>query len=286
MFAEFELVMPGRLEEALRLLADGKGGAVLAGGTNLMLDLRSRKDKPDRVISICDLEELRGISVDGDRITLGSRTTVTDLLRSSEVASFGPSLIDAAELFGGQMVRNTGTVGGNVACASPAADLVPPLMSLDADLTLANASGTRTVALSAYYQGYKSDVRKPDEIITQISWAKLPANSANTFYKLARRKGDAITVTGVAVTLVVTDGACTRARIALGATGPTVMRARKAEAMLEGQVLTDELVEAAAQQAAAESAPIDDLRAGAEYRVHTVHVLCRRLVSQAWQKLV
>jgi CO/xanthine dehydrogenase FAD-binding subunit len=169
MFAEFELEMPGRLDEALRLLADGKGGVVLAGGTNLMPDLRSRKDKPDRVISICDLEELRGISVDGDRITLGSRTTVTDLLRSSEVASFGPSLIDAAELFGGQMVRNTGTVGGNVACASPAADLVPPLMSLDADLTLANASGPRTVALSAYYQGYKSDVRKPDEIITQIS---------------------------------------------------------------------------------------------------------------------
>jgi CO/xanthine dehydrogenase FAD-binding subunit len=286
MYGEFELEMPDQLQQALGLLADGAGGAVLAGGTNLMIDLRSRKERPARVLALGDIEALRGISVDGNRIVLGSRTTVSDLLRSPEVAAFGPSLIDAANLFAGQMVRNTATVGGNIACASPAADLVPPLMSLDAQVTLASSSGTRTVALADYYLGYKQDVRKPDELITQISWQRLPDNSANSFYKLARRKGDAITVTGVAVTLVVSGAKCSRARIALGAVAPTVFRATKAEAMLEGHVLSGELIAAAARQACDECRPIDDVRATADYRRHTVEILTRRLVSQIWDKLV
>jgi CO/xanthine dehydrogenase FAD-binding subunit len=183
------------------------------------------------------------------------------------------------------MVRNTATVAGNIACGSPAADLVPPLMSLDAELTLASKSGTRTVALDDYYLGYKQDVRRPDELITRISWSRLPENSVNSFYKLARRLGDAITVTGVAVTLVVANGTCAKARIALGAVSPVVLRAKKAEALLEGQALTPALIDAAAVQAVAECSPIDDVRASAEYRRHIVEALTRRLVSQAWHQL-
>jgi carbon-monoxide dehydrogenase medium subunit len=118
-----------------------------------------------------------------------------------------------------------------------------------------------------------------------VSFAKPADNSANTFYKLARRKGDAITVVGVAVSLTVEDGKCTKARIALGAVGPTVFRARKAEAMLEGQELTTELIESAALQAQSEASPIDDVRASAEYRQHQVFVLVRRLVTNTWSKL-
>ncbi|MCP5035965.1 MAG: xanthine dehydrogenase family protein subunit M [Rhodobacteraceae bacterium] len=285
MFGEFDLEMPKGLSEALDFLSDGKGGAVLSGGTNLMIDLRSRKERPDRVISLEGLDELRGISTNGDRITLGSRTTISDMLRSDKVADFGPSLIDAAGRFAGQMVRNAGTVGGNVGCSSPAADLVPPLMSLDAEVALISASGSRTVALRDYYQGYKQDVRKADELIASVSWARPPANSVNSFYKLARRIGDAITVTGIAVCLSVEDGKCQAARIALGAVAPTVIRAAKAEAMLQGQSLTDELIAAAAKQAREECSPIDDVRATAEYRRHTVEMLTRRLVTQAWDKL-
>ncbi len=287
MYAEYDLAIPETLNAALGILADGNDPKTLAlaGGTNLIVDIRARRARPERVVGLGDIDELRGLDGDGERISIGARTTVSDLLASPEIAGVAPSLIDAAKVFGGQMVRNAATVGGNIACGSPAADLVPPLLSLDAEVTLASKSGTRTVALDDYYLGYKQDVRRPDELITKISWSRLPENSVNSFYKLARRVGDAITVTGVAVTLAVANGTCAKARIALGAVAPVVLRAKKAEALLEGQVLTPALIDAAAAQAVAECSPIDDVRASAEYRRHTVEALTRRLVSQAWQEL-
>ncbi len=281
MFAEFDLQMPASLDQALNLMEQNGTTMLMAGGTNLMIDLRSRREQPTHITSLENVDDLRGITIEADRITLGSRTTITELLNSSQLALFGPSLLDAANLFAGQMVRNTGTVGGNIACASPAADLVPPLMSLDADVTLCSRNGERTIALADYYLGYKKDVRRHDELIVSVSWNKLPAGSSTVFYKLARRKGDAITVTGVAVTLCIEGDTCTRARIALGAVAPIVMRARKAEAMLEKQHLSTELIASAALQAAKECSPISDVRASADYRRHTVKVLTQRLLTQA-----
>jgi carbon-monoxide dehydrogenase medium subunit len=158
-------------------------------------------------------------------------------------------------------------------------------MSLDADVTMTSKSGTRNVALDDYYFGYKRDARRPDELLTAISWPRPTRNTANSFYKLARRVGDAITVTGVAVTLSVENGACAKARIVLGAVSPVVLRAKSAEALLEGETLTPALIDAAAARAVDECAPIDDVRASAEYRRHTVETLTRRLVTQAWQAL-
>ena len=287
MYAPFELDIPTDLEGALTALANGSGETVLpiAGGTNLIVDIRAKRERPDRMVGLGEVDELLGMEFGPERISIGGRTTVSDLLRSPEIAREAPSLIDAARLFGGLMVRNTGTVAGNIASGSPAADLVPPLLTLDAELTLASASGTRTLALDDYYLGYKQDARRPDELITRISWPRLPENSANTFYKLARRKGDAITVTGVAVTLSVADGTCTKARIALASVAPIVLRAKKAEALLEGRALTPALIDEAAEAAASTCSPIDDIRASAGYRRHTAHALTRRLVTQAWDRL-
>ncbi|MCH8000998.1 MAG: FAD binding domain-containing protein, partial [Proteobacteria bacterium] len=157
--------------------------------------------------------------------------------------------------------------------------------ALDAEATLASPSGTRVVPLSEFFLGYKRDARAPGELMTEIAWDIPPAHSSNRFYKLALRKGDAITVVGVAVALTAEDGKCGTARIALGAVAPIVKRATAAEAMLCGQVLTPELIDAAARQAVDDVDPIDDIRASAEYRRHCVHVLTRRLVTQAWQAL-
>ena len=287
MYAPFELDIPTDLEGALAALANGSGETVLpiAGGTNLIVDIRAKRERPDRMVGLGEVDELLGMEFGPERISIGGRTTVSALLRSPEIAREAPSLIDAARLFGGLMVRNTGTVAGNIASGSPAADLVPPLLTLDAELTLASASGTRTLALEDYYLGYKQDARRPDELITRISWPRLPENSANAFYKLARRKGDAITVTGVAVTLSVADGTCTKARIALASVAPIVLRAKKAEALLEGRALTPALIDEAAEAAASTCSPIDDIRASAGYRRHTAHALTRRLVTQAWDRL-
>lgn len=284
MDATFALDLPADIGEALRQL--GADGAMpLAGGTNMIVDVRARRARPKRLVSLNRLLELRGIRGEQGKIRVGGRTTVTDLLRSDVMAREAPSIVESARVFGGQMVRNAATVAGNVASGSPAADLVPPLLALDAELTLVSSRGQRTVALNAYYTGYKKDVRAADELISEISWTPLPERSSNLFYKLARRKGDAITVVGVAVTISAKAGRCTRARIALGAVGPIIYRARDAEAMLEGQALSPSLIEAAARKAADLARPIDDIRASAEYRRHSVEVLTRRLIGQAWSPL-
>lgn len=287
MHARYDLDMPDTLDGALGILATGidDGTTALAGGTNLIVDIRARRERPQRVVGLGCLDELTGIENDGRRVRIGSRTTVSDLLRSPIIAATAPSLVQASKVFAGQMVRNTATVGGNIACGSPAADLVPPLISLDAEVELASASGTRTVALDEYFLGYKTDVRRADELITSISWPCPAENADNAFYKLGRRKGDAITITGVAVTLVVVAGACRKVRIALGAVSPCVVRARAAEAMLGGEVLTPELITAAARQAGTECSPIDDVRATAEYRRLTVESLTRRLLGEAALRL-
>jgi carbon-monoxide dehydrogenase medium subunit len=150
---------------------------------------------------------------------------------------------------------------------------------------LSSAEGDREVKLNDFYTGFKQDVRQPNEIVTRIGWDRLSDNACNLFYKLGLRKGDAITVTGVAVTLVVSDGICERARIALNSVAPIVKRATGAEQMLEGQPLTPELIEETARQAVTESSPIDDVRASAEYRRHAVFVLTRRLLNEAWARL-
>ena len=181
--------------------------------------------------------------------------------------------------------RNRATGAGNICSGSPAADTVPPLLSLDATICLTNTEGCRTVSLDQFYTGFKTNLRRQDELITGLSWTAPSSNTANLFYKLARRKGDAITVVGVAVTVTRVGDRCTCARIALGAVGTTVFRAKDAEAILTGRILSEKLIGDAAQKAMEQSNPIDDLRASADYRRHSVRVLTRRLISQAWKSL-
>jgi carbon-monoxide dehydrogenase medium subunit len=292
MYAEFDLVIPAGLDEALAVLAadravnDGTSGTLpLAGGTNMIVDLRARRIAPNRLVSLAKLGSLRGIRIDDGRLVMGGGTTISDILHDRRLAEHAPCLVEQARVFGGQMVRNTATVAGNICSGSPAADTVPALMALDAAVELTSKEGARVVPLSAFFLGVKEDVRRSDELVTEVSWDLPPAHSTSLFYKLARRRGDAITVVGIAVAMTVEAGKCSAVRIALGAVAPVVKRAAAAEAMLAGNALTPELIDAAAGQAAEETDPIDDLRASAEYRRHGVKVLTRRLVAEAWQRL-
>ncbi len=291
MHSDFDLHLAADLDDALAALAPageaaGRPAAMaLAGGTNLIVDLRGRRARPRRLVGIGRLDGLRWLRVDAEGIAMGAGTTVTDLLESPALAAAAPALHGAARVFAGQMVRNAATVGGNIACGSPAADLVPPLMALDAEVVLRGPAGTRRVALADYYTGYKADVRAAGELITEIRCPPRPAASANLFYKLARRQGDAITVVGVAVALAGAAGRCRAARIALGAVAPVPLRARAAEALLEGAPLDAQTIARAAERAAAAASPIDDIRATAGYRREMVAVLTRRLLTRAWQAI-
>lgn len=289
MYAEFDLHVPESLDGALAVLAENdEAGAImpLAGGTNMIVDLRARSVTPAALVSIGKVPGIRGIAIDGGRVRMGGRTTVSDMLRDAQLRAVAPSLLESAGVFAGQMVRNTATVAGNICSGSPAADLVPPLLALDADVTLTSRSGSRTLALADFFHGYKQMARRSDELLTEVSWAVPNANASNQYYKLARRKGDAITVVGVAVALRMEDGRSHGVRIALASVAPIVMRAVAAERALEGNALTDAGIEAASRMAMEEASPIDDIRASADYRRHCVQVLTRRLLRQARDRLV
>lgn len=285
MLPPFDLSQPQSLADALQALAGNGDTRPLAGATNLVPDLRGKRETCRDFVSLEALDELRYIKRDGDRVTLGARTTIADILDDRGIKTDAPALYAAAEIFAGSMVRTAATIGGNICCGSPSADTVPALLTIDAEVTLSSACGERTVSLDEFYTDYKKSVMRSDELLTSVSWNVPSQNSANLFYKLARRKGDAITVTGIAVMITAGDGVCSCARIALGSVAPTVFRASAAEDLLTGKALDEGIIEQAARAAADQCAPIDDIRASADYRLQTAFSLTRRLLTQAWRQV-
>lgn len=286
MLPEFDLEEPRSLKDALAALSNGRGDSVpLAGGTNLFVDLRAGRAKAGRLVSLGHVDALRGIDLANGQVTLGARTTLSEIIAADGLGAAAPGLVVAAKFFAGAMVRNVATVAGNICSASPAADLVPPLMALGAEMVLEGPGGERVVPLDRFLVGYHELDRRSDELVTRVRWPARPANSRHLFYKLAMRKGDAITVVGLSVLVALAGGKCSLARVALGAVAPVVIRAEAAEATLEGAELSDATIAAAAHAAEAASTPIDDIRASGEYRRHAVKVLTRRLLTQARDEL-
>jgi CO/xanthine dehydrogenase FAD-binding subunit len=293
MLADFDLLRPRTLPEALRLLADAPGAAPLAGGTNLMVDLRSGRHCPPALIDVSHLPELRGVRCEGGsdaggEVVAGAGTTLAALLDDPLIAQYGAPLREAAAVFANPLVRNRATLGGNLADASPAADTAPALLALDASVTLASATGERRLPLADFFLGPRRTRLQPGELIVEARWPIPPVWSAGGFTKMGLRKADAIAVVSAAVmieveTPVEVNGpfVCRAAHIALGAVAPRPVRVPAAETVLKGQPLTPATIAAAAVAAAEAAAPIDDVRSSARYRRHTVEVIVRRLLERA-----
>ena len=288
MLHEFEFEKPQSLQDVLALIANNEketaedsGHVLLAGGSNILPAFRANQGSPEVVVDLSGIDELRYIEVGDGRARIGGRTTVSDILDHPDMPTLAPALHQCCKIFAGQMVRNVATIAGNIGCGSPASDSVPPLLVLDAEVVLVSKDGERSVALDEYFTGYKQTVRQAHELISEISWPLPAANAASLFRKVGRRKGDAITVVGVAVHFEQENGVCNSLRIALGAVGPTVYRAKRAEALLRGNAVSAELIDEVAQAAAADSAPIDDVRASGDYRKQVIGTVTRRLLRQA-----
>jgi CO/xanthine dehydrogenase FAD-binding subunit len=210
-------------------------------------------------------------------IQIGGLTNYMKLINSPLLQAEAPLLVQAAELVGAVQTRYRGTLGGNIANASPAGDTLPPLLALNATVTLISATGERTLPLADLLQGPGKTALASNEVIHHISFDRLPANAKSIFLKLGNRQGMAIAVVSVALLLQVDrNNRVEEARIALGAVAPTPIRCPQAEAVLKGQPLTDILIEAAAESVHHGCAPIDDVRASAGYRRQMVKVLVRR----------
>jgi CO/xanthine dehydrogenase FAD-binding subunit len=281
MLPAFDLLRPRTLPEALAILAESPDVIPLAGGTNLIVDLRDGRRAPKKVMDVSRLRELRGIGGDDGQIVIGGGTTITELLMHPLIAEHGRPLQQAAARLGNPLVRNRATVAGNLANASPAADTAPPLMVLDAVVDLVNRNGTRSVPLCEFMIGVSKTLLRSDELLASVRWPVPPANSAAGFYKIGLRKADACSVINAAAMIVWDEGGvCLQARIAIGAAAPRPVRAREAEAALLGQPLNSDVVEKAARLAVRAIQPIDDIRGTASHRHRLTEVIVRRLLVQ------
>jgi carbon-monoxide dehydrogenase medium subunit len=282
----FEYHEPTSIEEAVALGARfGEAGRFLAGGTDLMIQMRRGRVAPRHVLSLHRVAGLDRIEVDG-AVRLGALVTHRAIERCPHFQGGLRALVEGAEVVGGHQIRNVGTVGGNLANASPAADVVPVLLALDATVTCRGPDGERTLPLDSFLTGPGQTARRPGELLTSIRFDQLPPRAATAFLKAGRRKAMEISVVCVAVRVVL-DAArrCQEARIALGAVAPTTMRARAAERALEGQPLTDGVVRHAGRLAADECRPIDDVRASARYRRLLVETLVPRAVRRSLERI-
>jgi CO/xanthine dehydrogenase FAD-binding subunit len=282
--AEFELRSPQSLGETLEIMAREPGQwRPFAGGTDLMVLLEAGKLPPARYLSLWHLRELRGIEVTEREIAMGPLTTYSDVLRSAEVQADCPLLCRAAAETGGIATQNRGTIGGNIANASPAADTPPALLAYDATLDLASVRGTRQVPYDRFHRGYKQMDLAPDELISRIrvvrgrggwrtGWRKVGTRRAQAISKICFASVlDADTATAVV-------GNVRDVRIAFGSVAPTVVRAAGAEALVRGRALTEETIGAACDALATDIAPIDDLRSTAEYRLRVARNLLREFL--------
>lgn len=282
---KFELHQPLKIADALSLAARyGDGARFIAGGTDLVIQMRRKRHNPAHLIDLSQLRGLNEIVETEDGFRLGAMVSHKALERFPAFRDQVAMLAAAAHVVGGHQVRNVGTIGGNVANASPAADVVVPLLALDAGLTLQSSEGLRETPLRDFLLGPGRTTCRPDEMLTSIYFAKLPAGTGTAFLKSGRRKAMEISVVCVAACLSVANDICSGARIALGAVGPTTLRAYSAEAMLEGTRVDPEIVGQAARRAAADCTPISDVRASADYRRLLVEVLVERALHQCIER--
>lgn len=267
---------PATLDEAVALLA-APNAQILAGGTDLLVELKEQLRRADSVVNIKRIRGLTGLAYEEKQgLRIGALATSREVEISPVVLQKYRSLAQSVRELGSIQVRHRATIIGNVCRASPSADTIPPLIADGASVRIHGARGERVVKLEDFFLGPGKTVLQPGDVVTEIVVPPPPSGTGKIYIKHGRRKAMELATVGVAVTHV--PGVETR--IVLGAVAPTPIRARQAEALLRGKRLTPELIEQAAKAAVAESRPISNVRATAEYRREMVGVLTRRALEQ------
>jgi CO/xanthine dehydrogenase FAD-binding subunit len=257
----------------------------LAGGTDVMVRITGEIGEPPvRLLDLWRLDELRGIASDGEAITLGALTTYTDIRRSATCREHLPALVEAAATIGAAQIQNRGTLGGNIANASPAGDTLPVLLALDAEIVVGGPHGERTIPAADFWVAYRRTALASDELILRVRIPVAGGREAR-FRKIGTRRAQAISKVVMALAWRERDGGSGRAwsdvRLALGSVADRPIRAGATEAVLEGASPTPEIADAAAASLAAEIAPIDDVRSTADYRRAVAARVLHRLIRDA-----
>jgi CO/xanthine dehydrogenase FAD-binding subunit len=281
----FELSLPDTLAACQAALADGPGVKLVAGGTDLLPQMKNGVVSARRVVDLSQLPELKVIERLGDGgLRVGAGVSARAIELAPQVRDGFVGLAESAGVVGSLQIRHLATLGGNLANAAPSADMAPPLLALNAELVIIGPRGQRRVPAADFFTGVRQTVLAADEVLVEIVIPATGAGSGGTYVRHTPRRELDIAVVGVASQLTIADGRCVMARIALGAVAPTPLRARQAEARLEGEAVTPALIDEAAGLAVEAARPISDQRGSAEFRRHLVRVLTRRTLTTALER--
>ena len=283
--AAFEYHRPSTLQEALALLGRLGGDAkVLAGGQSLIPLMKLRLASPRHLVDVNRIPGLGSIAERDGALVIGALVRESELETSDLVRRRLPILVDVCRVVADPLVRNLATVGGNLAHGDPANDHPAAMLALDAEVVAVGSGGSRRISVSSFFTGPLETALGPGEILTEIRIPLPAARSGGAYLKLERKVGDfATAAVGVQITLAGGD-ACASAGIGLTNVGPTPIKARRAEALLKGHRLDDAVIRAAAQAAAAESDPSEDLRGSVAYKRDMVRVLTARALRRALER--
>ena len=281
----FDLVTARDSRHAVALLAEhGASAKILAGGTDLLVELKSAPHTPQVIVDISRAEDLKIIAITDEGLSIGALVTHTEIMRSPLISGMFPALVDAAHTIGAVQTRNLGTLGGNLVTGVPSMDSGPTLIALDALVTIAGSAGRRQIPLAEFFLGPRKTVLKPNELLVDIVIPKQNLGKPAHFLKSGLRKGQALALVNVAASLWVDwdQHLFIAPRIALGAVAPTIVRAPQAEAYLEGRAITPEAMAEAGRIAVSDAKPISDFRASAGYRQDLIAVLTKRALENAY----
>jgi CO/xanthine dehydrogenase FAD-binding subunit len=284
----FELFSAKDSRDAVTLLAKHSVSSkvkVIAGGTDLLADLKFSAHSPNVVVDISRAEDLKSIQVTDEGLRIGALVTHTQIMRSLVIQEMFPALVDAAHTIGAVQTRNLGTLGGNLVTAVPSMDSGPTLMALEAIVSIQGPEGRRDVPLTDFFLGPRKTILKADEILAEIIIPKQNLGKPTHFLKFGLRKGQALALVNTAASFWVDWEKHTfvAPRIGLGAVAPKVIRATQAESFLEGRKITPEVMAEAGLIAANDAKPITDFRASAGYRKNLVAVLTKRSLEGAYE---
>lgn len=272
-----QFIRPANLADLLQRYADAPDAALVAGATDLGVDVNLRGTRPPLILAIDQMAELRTLTVSPEQIEIGAALTLTEIERT--LGEQVPLLAKMLPQFASRLIRNTATLGGNIATASPIGDAAPVLLALDATLVLASLDGERQVRLAEYFTGYRETIRQPGEVIRAIG-VPFPLAPDSAFYKVAKRRFDDISSVAVAFAMSIDAGVISAVRIGLGGVAATPIRAEATEAALSGQAWSAQSAREAAALMAAEGTPMDDHRASGRYRAAMLEQSLLRFFAQ------
>jgi CO/xanthine dehydrogenase FAD-binding subunit len=284
MMRDFEYFAPKTLEEALSLLDKYRETCkVIAGGQSLLKLMRAGLITPQYLIDIKGMSELDYIkSEEKNGLKIGALTTHRAIEESPVIQNGFSTLVEMERIVAFIQIRNWGTIGGNLCHADPAQDPAPVLMALNAKLKASSLKGERTIAIEDFFTDYLKTALEPNELLTEIQVPAVPPHTGTAYTKLNIIEND-LAIVGVAVSITLSSDTdvCQDVRIALGASAPTPIRAKRSEGVMRGKKITDDLLTEAGEKASAEAEPLSDINASAEYRRQLVKILVKRMGKEA-----